>query len=147
MEKFMNPRSGAHQILRCAVRALCIGGLFGSVSLVVPASAQTQTATSANAQSGGELQEIVVTGSMIKRTDSETPAPVQILTNLDLQNSGYTNVVDVLRNLSANGSGTLNQGFGQAFAAGEWNRIARLDGGRHADAHRRRAHGVVSVER
>ena len=64
------------------------------------------------------MQEVVVTGSLIKRTDTETPSPVQIITDQDLKNSGYTNVVDVLRNLSANGSGTLNQGFGQAFAAG-----------------------------
>ncbi len=43
---------------------------------------------------------------------------MQVITDVDLKNSGYTNVVDVLRNLSANGSGTPNQGFGQAFAAG-----------------------------
>jgi iron complex outermembrane recepter protein len=82
-----------------------------------PADAQQAPATASSSNSG-ELQEIVVTGSMIKRTDVETPAPVQIISDADLKNSGYTNVVDVLRNLSANGSGTLNQGFGQAFAAG-----------------------------
>ena len=60
----------------------------------------------------------MVTGSLIKRTDTETPSPVQIISAEDIKNSGYTNVSDVLRTLSANGSGTLNQGFGQAFAAG-----------------------------
>jgi iron complex outermembrane receptor protein len=60
----------------------------------------------------------MVTGSLIKRTDTETPSPVQVITAQDLKDSGYTNVSDVLRNLSANGSGTFNQGFGQAFAAG-----------------------------
>jgi iron complex outermembrane receptor protein len=29
-------------------------------------------------------------GSMIKRTDTETPSPVQIVTAADLQQSGYT---------------------------------------------------------
>jgi iron complex outermembrane recepter protein len=67
---------------------------------------------------GPELQEIVVTGSLIKRTDSETPSPVQVISAADLLNSGYTNVSDVLRNLAANGQGTLNQGFTEAFAAG-----------------------------
>ncbi len=81
-------------------------------------SAGAQQASASSSNSTADLQEIVVTGSMIKRTDTETPAPVQIITADDLKNSGYTNVVDVLRNLSANGSGTLNQGFGQAFAAG-----------------------------
>src|SRR5580698_2824626 len=65
-----------------------------------------------------ELTEIVVTGSLIKRTDTETPSPVQVISAVDLKDLGYTNVSDVLRNLSANGSGALSQGFGQAFAAG-----------------------------
>src|SRR5271168_4635400 len=89
---------------------------------LLASAAATLFATSAGAQQASsstpELQEIVVTGSLIKRTDTETPSPVQIITADDLKASGYTNVSDVLRNLSANGSGTLNQGFGQAFAAG-----------------------------
>jgi len=85
-------------------------------------AAATLFAASAGAQQSSsaapELAEIVVTGSLIKRTDTETPSPVQIISAEDIKNSGYTNVSDVLRTLSANGSGTLNQGFGQAFAAG-----------------------------
>src|SRR3984893_18407567 len=87
---------------------------FGLAVLIAAAT----TATAQTAPSSDQLQEIVVTGSLIKRTDVETPSPVQIITDVDLKNSGYTNVSDVLRNLAANGSGTLNQGFGQAFAAG-----------------------------
>jgi iron complex outermembrane recepter protein len=82
--------------------------------LSVPALAQQQ----AQASSEEALQTVVVTGSLIKRTDTETPSPVQIISEVDLKNSGYTNVSDVLRNLAANGAGTLNQGFTQAFAAG-----------------------------
>jgi iron complex outermembrane receptor protein len=89
-----------------------------AAALLCGGSAGAQQAPASSSNSSADLQEIVVTGSMIKRTDTETPAPVQIITSEDLVNSGYTNVVDVLRNLSANGSGTLNQGFGQAFAAG-----------------------------
>jgi iron complex outermembrane receptor protein len=88
---------------------------FAVAALVAAAT----TATAQTAQpSSDQLQEIVVTGSLIKRTDTETPSPVQIISAEDIKNTGYTNVSDVLRNLSANGSGTLNQGFGQAFAAG-----------------------------
>ncbi|MGB6603513.1 MAG: TonB-dependent receptor [Steroidobacteraceae bacterium] len=78
------------------------------------AGAQQQPASATAAP----LQEVVVTGSLIKRTDTETPSPVQIISQKDLVNSGYTNVNDVLRNLAANGQGTLNQGFTEAFAAG-----------------------------
>ncbi len=100
--------------LRREIRALLGTATVAAIAFAGPAGAQQASASS----QAPELQEIVVTGSLIKRTDTETPAPVQIISDIDLKNSGYTNVVDVLRNLSANGSGTLNQGFGQAFAAG-----------------------------
>jgi iron complex outermembrane recepter protein len=80
----------------------------------LPAAAQQQ-ATNSTEQ---PLQEVVITGSLIKRTDSETPSPVQVISDEQLKNSGFTQVSDVLRNLSANGAGTLSQGFGQAFASG-----------------------------
>jgi len=102
-------------------RLLCpaLLSLLGPASLVAtfvaaPASAQTAPAD----QGQAPLQEVVVTGSLIRRTDTETPSPVQVISADDLRNSGFTNVADVLHNLSANGAGTLNQGFGQAFASG-----------------------------
>jgi iron complex outermembrane recepter protein len=85
--------------------------------LATGGAAQAQQAP-ANTSDNGPIQEVVVTGSLIKRTDTETPSPVQVLTATDLQNSGYTNVAEVLQNVSANGAGSLNQAFGQAFAAG-----------------------------
>jgi iron complex outermembrane recepter protein len=96
-----------------AVLTLVFIGVAGAL-VSVPALAQEQ----AQASSDETLQTVVVTGSLIKRTDKETPSPVQIITDADLKNSGYTNVSDVLRNLAANGAGTLNQGFTEAFAAG-----------------------------
>jgi iron complex outermembrane receptor protein len=86
---------------------------FGAA--LMSAVAMGQTAATAPAP---ELQEIIVTGSLIKRTDIETPSPVQILTGDQIQQMGYTNLSQVLANLSANGQGTLSQSFGQAFASG-----------------------------
>jgi iron complex outermembrane recepter protein len=105
-------QSPRHAVLRRAIHGL-IAGTASAAIFSGAALAQTT-----QAKSEPELQEIVVTGSLIKRTDTETPSPVQIITSQDLKDSGYTQVSDVLRNLAANGSGTLNQGFGQAFAAG-----------------------------
>jgi iron complex outermembrane receptor protein len=82
---------------------------------LMSAVAMGQTAATAPAP---ELQEIIVTGSLIKRTDIETPSPVQILSGDQIQQMGYTNISQVLANLSANGQGTLSQSFGQAFASG-----------------------------
>jgi iron complex outermembrane recepter protein len=91
--------------------------LWSAVAVAVAHTAIAQTSTAQN-PSDNQLSTIVVTGSLIKRTDAETPSPVQVISEQDLQQSGYTNVSDVMRNLAANGQGTLNQAFGQAFAAG-----------------------------
>jgi iron complex outermembrane recepter protein len=65
-----------------------------------------------------ELERVTITGSSIRRTDAETPSPVQVLTADDLKKSGYTSVSEVLRNITANGQGTLSQNFSGAFATG-----------------------------
>jgi iron complex outermembrane recepter protein len=106
-------QSGAHSVV-----GLAIQGLLATTSVAALLFAASAGAQQAPAKSDAELQEIVVTGSMIKRTDTETPSPVQVISAQDLLNSGYTNVSDVLRNVSANGQGALSQGFGQAFASG-----------------------------
>jgi iron complex outermembrane recepter protein len=106
--------SRSRSILRRGSLSLTGAAAVAATLFAEPASAQTAPSD----QSQASLQEVVVTGSLIKRTDSETPSPVQILSAVDLRNSGYTNLADVLQNLSANGAGTLNQGFGQAFASG-----------------------------
>ena len=63
-------------------------------------------------------QRIEITGSSIRRADAETPSPVQLISAEDLKKSGYTSISQVLQNITANGQGTLSQGFSQAFAAG-----------------------------
>ncbi len=109
----MVPRALLQHHVRRALVGLTAAGVAIAALYGAPAGAQTAPASSTT-----ELQEIVVTGSYIKRTDLETPSPVQFITSQEILNTGYTNVSDVLRTLSANGQGTLNQGFGQAFAAG-----------------------------
>jgi iron complex outermembrane receptor protein len=65
-----------------------------------------------------EPQRVVVTGSLISRTDKETASPVQILTSDDIIKSGYTSIAEVLSNLTSNGQGALGSGFSGAFANG-----------------------------
>jgi iron complex outermembrane receptor protein len=65
-----------------------------------------------------EPQRVTITGSMISRSNKETPSPVQILTSEDLVKSGFTTVADVLSNITSNGAGALAQGFAGAFAGG-----------------------------
>jgi iron complex outermembrane receptor protein len=95
-----------------------LGQLFWPAALALATGAVAQTSTTSSSNDTKELQEIVVTGSMLHRTDTETPSPVTVLTELDIQRSGLTTVADVVRTLSADNSGTLPTAFGNAFAAG-----------------------------
>ena len=67
-------------------------------------------------QSTQELQRVTVTGSNISRVDTETPSPVQVITEADIKKSGYTSISEVLQTLTANGQGTLSNAFPGAFA-------------------------------
>jgi iron complex outermembrane receptor protein len=84
-----------------------------AIALVAPGMAQA-----ADDEQTSAVEKITVTGSNIRRADTETPSPVQVITSEDLKRSGFTSVAQVLQNITANGQGTLNQGFSQAFASG-----------------------------
>jgi iron complex outermembrane receptor protein len=99
-------------IVRALRRALLISA--GVTLALTTATVQAQESTDTEPT----LQEVIVTGSYIPRTDSETPSAVQVMSAQQIQQSGYTNISEVLRNISANGANTLSQSFGQAFAAG-----------------------------
>jgi iron complex outermembrane recepter protein len=104
--------------IRRAIHWPCMAALVGTLAIGMPAGAQ-QASTTTNADTtGGELQEIVVTGSLIRRTDTELPSPVQVITSADITNAGYSSITDILRNIPSNGQGALSQSFGQAFGAG-----------------------------
>jgi iron complex outermembrane receptor protein len=102
---------------RTAVARAVRHALLVSASAAIAASSVTAMAADTT-DTGSELQEVVVTGSFIPRTDSETPSPVSIITAADIEHSGLTSVADVIRTLSADNSGTLPTAFNGAFAAG-----------------------------
>lgn len=66
------------------------------------------------------LTEIVVTGSIIRRTDIETPSPVTIISSESLAERGINTVAEAMQRISANNAGTIQQGWntGFNFAAG-----------------------------
>jgi iron complex outermembrane receptor protein len=89
----------------------------GSLALLAATAAGAQTPTSST-PSTEPLATVIVTGSHIVRTGSETSSPLQVISSVDLQESGFTNTQEVLKNLTANGQGTLSQSFSGAFASG-----------------------------
>jgi iron complex outermembrane receptor protein len=92
---------------------LAIAFVVASGALGASASAFAQTE-----QTAQTTQRVIVTGSLISRTDAETPTPVQVLTAQDIRKSGKTSVAELLNDLAANGQGTLGTGFSGAFANG-----------------------------
>ena len=96
-------------------RTLIATAIAGILSTTAHAQ---QAPSSSTDESKPEITTVTITGSLLKRTDIETPSPVQVISQQDLLDSGYTNISDVMRNLTANGQGALGQSFGQAFASG-----------------------------
>lgn len=96
-----------------AIRCAFFSGIFLGLG-TIGRSVMAQQPSEGN----NDAQQVVVTGSAIRRADKETPSPLQVLSAEDLKRSGYTTISQVLQNITANGSGAMNQGFSGAFAAG-----------------------------
>jgi iron complex outermembrane recepter protein len=101
-----------------AVKAVLCPAVTAAVmafGLMTQATAQTAPAAAAP---NNELAEIVVTGSLLRRTSEEGESPVTTFTAEQIKQTGLTSVSDVIRTISADNSGTIPTAFGGGFAAG-----------------------------
>lgn len=75
---------------------------------------------SAKPDNGVEVGEVVVTGSILRKSLSSTDAPLTVVTADDLNARGISTITDAIQQLSANGAGSLPNSFtgNGAFAAG-----------------------------
>ena len=66
------------------------------------------------------LEEVVVTGSILRRTDAETPSPVSVISAAQLEQRGINTVAEAIQRIPSNNAGTIAQGWntGSNFAAG-----------------------------
>ena len=91
-----------------AVLALCAGGFVAGVS------AQQQT-TGGNdqpvppADQSQSLKKVEVTGSRIKRIDTETPSPVSVITREQIERSGALSVSEVLKRAPSANAGSFDE--------------------------------------
>jgi iron complex outermembrane receptor protein len=92
------------------VRSVLIG--MGSAAIL---HAQAQQTPAASAQ---KVEKIEVTGSLIKRVDSETPAVVQIITAKDIKESGYGTIDELMRSLTSVDATSLQDGAASGFVGG-----------------------------
>jgi iron complex outermembrane recepter protein len=89
------------------------------VSQATPQSAQPSGGTTAAPSTQvTQAQTIVVTGSLIRRSNTETASPVTVLSADTIAKEGITNISDAVRSVSADNSGTIPNAFSNGFAAG-----------------------------
>jgi iron complex outermembrane recepter protein len=88
---------------------------FGAAGLLIAAPVFAQQAQQTTPQ---KIERIEVTGSSIKRVDTETVAPIQVITRDDITRSGQATIADVLRNIPANTGGSFGESFSNSFAPG-----------------------------
>ena len=94
---------------------------FAQTSTPTPNLAVTTPASSSAASSQPtDADTIVVTGSLLRRTNTETPSPVTVVTAAQLQQRGINTIADAIQTLSSNNAGALPTAFtaNGAFANG-----------------------------
>ncbi|GGI73195.1 TonB-dependent receptor [Polymorphobacter multimanifer] len=92
------------------VRTVQLTGAAIAALLGVAAQAQVATPPAATAEETGALEDIVVTGSRIRRDPLSQSAPVQVLDSASLAQTGLSSVADILQRIPA-ASGGLNSRF------------------------------------
>jgi len=92
-------------ILAHAVR-LAAGGLSVSAALgMLGSGALAQEQGPDGGAAPSKLQRVEITGSAIKRLESETALPVQVITRADIEKAGVTTAAELMARVSANVGG------------------------------------------
>jgi len=78
----------------------------------MPAFAQDAPQAAAEDDDAGV---IIVTGSLLRQTDKETASPVTVLSSENLEKRGINTAAEALQRLSANGAGTIANGWNAGF--------------------------------
>lgn len=79
---------------------------------------ETPAPATADETTAQQDEGIVVTGSLFRRTDTETASPVTVITTETLSRAGTTTVADAIRQVSADSAGSIPTGFQGGFSAG-----------------------------
>lgn len=80
-----------------------------------PEKTEEEVTPVANANEGSTQEEIVVTGSLIRRTNTETPSPVTVMSSEALDQRGINTVAEAVQRTPANNAGAITQGWNTGF--------------------------------
>jgi len=73
----------------------------------------------ATSMTTASAEEIVITGSFLKRTEAETASPIQVITRKDIEQLGSNTLRQILNTVTAFDTGTLSDnGNRSSFASG-----------------------------
>ena len=102
-----------------------------AVALALVGATSTAVAQNAANTAANDLQEVVVTGSMIKRTNAETAEAITILKADDLKNMGVQTIEQALGMLVANSpSVNVSSAVGSFSGGGTYANLRNLGNGR-----------------
>ena len=91
-----------------AVGALVAASAVGFTGSVYAEADESESAEDA-------IEQVIVTGSRIKRAVQDNATPVTVIDASDLEISGYNSVADVLRNTTYNTTGSFRERSGSSF--------------------------------
>jgi iron complex outermembrane recepter protein len=103
-------KTGTKRFRKTVVARALITAFCGTASMLV--------AQETLAQASSSLQRVEITGSNIRRSDTETASPVQTISREEIQNSGKASVAEYLQTLSVDNQGSVPTTFGNGFAPG-----------------------------
>jgi outer membrane receptor protein involved in Fe transport len=97
------------RVVRLSVRRALLAAAAAVAATQSPASFAAAPAADS------ELEEVVVTGSILRRTDAESPSPVTVLSSETLEERGINTVAEAVQRLTANNAGTITKGWNTGF--------------------------------
>jgi outer membrane receptor protein involved in Fe transport len=111
--------SGA-QDLRSAIRFALAAGA-GAVASLGTQSAVAQTAPATKSADNQGLEEIIVTGTRIRRVDQESANPVITISHENIEQSGIANIGDLVARLPSVAGAAINPATNNGGGFGETN--------------------------
>ena len=90
----------AQSLSRCAVLAALALGIGMAMHPLRASAAAADASTTSNKPKGDELEEVVVTGSLIPQIRAETSQPLTVITAEDIEAKGFATVADAVQRSS-----------------------------------------------
>jgi len=102
-------------------RTLAISAAVAGGATCLPAHAQQAQAAATGGAEAAPLQEVIVTGSLVRRVDSETASPVMVIDKSTIEQTGAATVGDLVARIPSVGGEAVNPALNNGGGFGETN--------------------------